>query len=135
MSTGIQSSASVRPATAPATPPAAAPTGDVLRSGERTATTAEALSNPNAKTYYNMVSGSQFVMPDGLAIVFLGGRYVTDDPAQIAELDKVCNRPSSMIYTKADAKEADAALAKVAAADTVGSDGQTGKIEAAVVTK
>lgn len=77
-----------------ATPPA------VLRSGETQASTAAALKNPNSKTYFHRVAGAQFIMPDGLALQFLGGRLVTDDPAIISELDKVANKAASMIFTE-----------------------------------
>ena len=49
-----------------------------------------------------MVRGAKFMMPDGLEVQFLGGQFVTADPEIIAELDKIANRPASMVYTKAE---------------------------------
>ncbi len=132
MASGTQSSAGLRPgfvppaAQAPQEQPAAQP--GILRSGERVATSVESLSDANSKTYFSMVKGSQFVMPNGLAIQFLGGRYVTNKPDEIAELDAVANRAGSLVFTKSEAKIADEALAHKAAGETVGSDGQTGEI-------
>lgn len=71
----------------------------VLRSGEKMASTPEALKNPKAKVYYHQVPGAKFIMPDGLELQFLGGRLVTDDPAIISELDKVANKSTSMVST------------------------------------
>lgn len=134
MATGTQSSAQLRPGFTPPTAQAAqeqaAAQPGVLRSGERVASSAEAVGDVNAKTYYAIVKGCQFVMPDGLAIQFLGGRYVTNKPDEIAQLDAVANRAGSLVFTKAEAKEADAALAHKAAAETLGSDGQTGDLVA-----
>ncbi len=132
MASGTQSSAGLRPGfvppavQAPQEKPAAQP--GVLRSGERVATSVESLSDENSKTYFNMVKGSQFVMPNGLALQFLGGRYVTNKPDEIGELDLVADRAGSLVFTKATAKEADAALAHKAAGETIGSDGQAGEI-------
>jgi hypothetical protein len=127
MATGTQSSAQLRPAFAAATPqppqttPAAQP--GVLRSGEVVATSMDALQDAASKTYYSMVKGCQFVMPNGLALQFLGGRYVTNKEDEIFELDRVSNRSGSLIFTKAEAKDADAALAHKAAEETQNSDG------------
>lgn len=98
-------------------------TAPVLRSGESLSTTVEALTDKNAKTFYHMVPGARFIMPDGLELRFLGGQFTTADPGIIAELNKVTDKPTSMIYGK---KEAIAlvkgAIASVAeeAADTAG---------------
>ena len=75
---------------------AAAP---ILRSGEKLASTAEALKNPNAKVFYHQVAGAKFIMPDGLELQFLGGRLVTDDETIIAELNKIANKSTSLITT------------------------------------
>lgn len=133
MASGTQSSAQLRPGFMPpavAAQQQAQPVQppQVIRSGERVATSVEALADPAAKTFHAMVAGSNFVMPDGLTIQFLGGRYTTNKPEEIAELEKVANRSGSLIFTKAEAKLADEALAKQAAADTISSDG-TGKGE------
>jgi hypothetical protein len=76
------------------------PATAVLRSGERISTSAAALKDPNAKTYHHMVPGARFAMPDGLEIIFMGGHFSTADPGIIAELDKVANRGTSLIYTQ-----------------------------------
>lgn len=70
-----------------------------LRSGEAMATTQAALADKNSKTYHHMVAGAQFVMPDGLSVLFLGGQLTTNDPAIVKELDKVADKPTSQIYT------------------------------------
>lgn len=72
----------------------------VLRSGERHASTVEALADRNSKVYLHRFPGAQFVMPDGLALVFAGGRYVTNRKEEIAQLDSIANKGSSMIYTE-----------------------------------
>lgn len=109
----------------PRAAPAPAPTqqGPVLRSGEQTSSTIEALENPNSRRYLTNVPGSQFIMPDGLALKFLGGVYVTDNPTEIAELDKIANRPGSIITTTVQAKVAEAALQQQAA-DGAKTDGE-----------
>jgi len=99
----------------------AAPTS--LRSGEKVATSPQALKAAGAKTYRHMVPGARFVMPDGLEVQFLGGQFTTTDKEIIAELDKIANRNTSMIFT--DPENAKAALATVQraaddAADTAG---------------
>lgn len=114
MATGVVNSQALK---TPAGTPA------VLRSGERQASTAEALKNPNSKTYFHRIAGAKFIMPDGLELQFLGGRFVTDTPEIISELDKVANKISSMIFTEqasiASATAQDAAIAKEAS-DTAG---------------
>ena len=89
MATGTQSSAQSQ--TAPQPP--------VLRAGETLATTAAAAKNPNSKTYYHRAPGAKFVMPDGLELIFLGGQFTTDEAEIIRELDRVVDKPSSMIYS------------------------------------
>lgn len=98
--------------------------GTVIRAGEQLATTPQALKSAKGKTYYHMAPGARFVMPDGLEVIFMGGQITTDDADVIAELDRVANKPTSMIYTKQDALVAAAATMtqQVAkdAADTAG---------------
>lgn len=89
----------------------------VLRTGERVATTQTALASKNAKTFHHMIPGAKFVMPDGLEIVFLGGRFTTEDPEIIAELSKIADKSTSLVYTQSAAKDAVAALQAKAAAD------------------
>jgi len=72
----------------------------IIRAGERVASNAQAVKDPNAKTYYHSADGARFIMPDGLEICFLGGRFTTADPAIIYELDKVANKMASQIYTQ-----------------------------------
>lgn len=72
----------------------------VLRSGEVVTTTAAAIKDPNAKIYRHMIPGANFMMPDGLEIKFLGGQFITSDPAIIAQLDAIANKTASMIYTE-----------------------------------
>ena len=91
-----------------------------IRSGETAPqATPAVIKSQNVKTYHHMVMGAKFVMPDGLEVQFLGGQFVTADPEIIAELDKIANKPSSMVYTKAEAVEAVKALTAAAAEDAV----------------
>lgn len=96
----------------------------ILRAGEQLATTPEALKSGKGKTYYHMARGARFVMPDGLEIIFMGGQFTTADPEIIAELDRVANKPASMIYTQRETLEtvAKTTAKQVAedAADTAG---------------
>lgn len=140
MSTGTQSSTQLRagfvppaatqqaPAAAvqpPAQAPAATPT---ILSSEKHATSLAALQSAEAKTFYSLVKGCNFPMPNGVVLQFLGGQYSTVDPEEIRELEAVANRSGSLIYTRKEAVVADAALAKQAASETLSSDGQTGEI-------
>lgn len=92
-------------------------TGAVLRSGESIASTLDALKDKNAKTYHHVVAGARFVMPDGLEIKFLGGHFVTNDAAIIAELNKVADKPASMIFTRKEVAAAVTASVTKAATD------------------
>lgn len=78
----------------------------VLRLGEAVASSVKDLADKNAKVYHHMVPGARFIMPDGLEIKFLGGVYATSDAEQIAELDKVADKTSSMIFTKKEVADA-----------------------------
>lgn len=95
----------------------------VIRAGERIASSPQALRDPNAKTYFHSSEGARFIMPDGLEIHFLGGRFTTSDPRIMHELDQVANKPASQIYTQQETaavlKGQKAAVAKEAA-DTAG---------------
>lgn len=93
--------------------------GTILRSGEAAQSSLAAIKDKSAKTYHHMVKGAKFFMPNGLAIEFLGGQFVTTDPEIIAELDAVANKPASMIYTRKEAVDAAEALVKTAAEDAV----------------
>jgi|LakMenEpi03Aug12_release.lakeMendotaPanAssembly.Ray.scaffolds.fasta_scaffold389110_2 hypothetical protein len=95
----------------------------ILRSGESMGSTAEALKDPNSKTYYHSVHGAKFIMPDGLELVFFGGQLTTNDPAIIQQLDAVANKTASLIFTKRENLAAvgqQAAQAAADAADTAG---------------
>lgn len=95
----------------------------VIRAGERIASSPQALKDPNAKTYFHSSEGARFIMPDGLEIHFLGGRFTTSDARIMYELDQVANKPASQIYTQQEnaavLKGQKAAVAKEAA-DTAG---------------
>jgi hypothetical protein len=91
-----------------------------IRSGETAPqATPDVIKSKPVKTYYHMVRGAKFIMPDGLEVQFLGGVFTTADTDIMTELDKVANRPASMIYTKTEAVEAVNALTAQAAADAV----------------
>lgn len=113
MATGMVSSASVQQN---------APT---LRSGEKLASTPAAIADKNSKHYHHMVPGAKFVMPDGLEVIFMGGQFITADPEIIAELDKIANKPTSMIYTKTEAVQAVAMMQNQAAADAADTAAKT----------
>ena len=115
MAVGMTNSASVQNA--------ATEKRQVLRSGEVVASSMQALKNPNARVFHHMIPGANFIMPDGLEIKFLGGQFVTDDPDVIAELEKVADKPTSMVFTKTLAVDAAKELQKRSAddaADTAG---------------
>jgi len=99
-------------------------TASVLRVGERLASSPRALADKNSRVFHHMVPGARFVMPDGLEIVFLGGQFVTNDSEIIAELDKVSNKSSSMIYTAAEVVESVKANANKLAADAADTAGK-----------
>jgi hypothetical protein len=110
---------------APATSVVAPEPSNVLRSGEVMSTSLEALKDPNAKVYRHMIPGANFVMPDGLELVFLGGQLITNDPEVIRQLDAVANKAASMIYTDPAATEALRATYTQAAADAADTAGKT----------
>jgi hypothetical protein len=112
-------------AQAPATSVVAPEPSNVLRSGEVMSTSLEALKDPNAKVYRHMIPGANFVMPDGLELVFLGGQLITNDPEVIRQLDAVANKAASMIYTDPTATEALRAAYTQAAADAADTAGKT----------
>lgn len=95
----------------------------VIRAGEKVSTSPAAVKDPNAKTYYHSAQGARFIMPDGLEIHFMGGQFTTSDAAIMAELDLVANKPTSLIYTKAEVVETLKAQAKQAALDAANTAG------------
>lgn len=97
----------------------------VIRAGEKVATSPQALKDPKAKTYKHMVPGARFVMPDGLEIQFLGGQFSTTDPAIIEELDAVANKSTSMIYTDAAVVEVIKSQTKQVAGDAADTAGKS----------
>lgn len=113
MATGMVSSAHALQNTAP-----------VLRAGEKLASSPRALADKNSRVFRHMVPGARFVMPDGLEVVFLGGQFVTNDVEIIAELDKVANKASSMIYTAAEVVESVKASTNKLAADAADTAGK-----------
>jgi len=93
---------------------------NTLRSGEfAQPATPTVMKTQATKSYFHMVKGAKFVMPDGLEVQFLGGVFTTADPEIMSELDKVANRPASMIYTKAEVVAEVQALTAAAAKDAV----------------
>jgi hypothetical protein len=121
----LQNLKQAAPAQAPATSVVAPEPSNVLRSGEVMSTSLEALKDPNAKVYRHMIPGANFVMPDGLELVFLGGQLITNDPEVIRQLDAVANKTASMIYTDPAATEALRATYTQAAADAADTAGKT----------
>ena len=95
-----------------------------IRSGESAPQATPAIiKNQKVKTYHHMVVGAKFMMPDGLEVQFLGGQFVTADPEIIAELDRVADKPASMIYTKKEVVASVTQLMSAAAADAAKSAG------------
>jgi pyridoxal/pyridoxine/pyridoxamine kinase len=93
---------------------------NVIRAGESAPqATVETLKDKTAKTFYHMIPGARFVMPDGLEVQFLGGQFVTADKDIIRELEAVANKQTSMIFTKKEVVEGIVALNKQAAADAI----------------
>lgn len=91
-----------------------------IRIGEKAPTAnLAALQNKSAKTFHHAVPGAKFIMPDGLEIIFMGGVFVTSDPAIIQELEAISDRPTSQIYTSKSVVTAIAAEQKAAASDAV----------------
>lgn len=70
-----------------------------LRSGEmaENVVNPEVISQGKTKTYFHQVPGANFYMPDGLRVQFFGGQFTTDDLEIIRELDKVTNKPTSLV--------------------------------------
>jgi hypothetical protein len=62
--------------------------------------TVASLAAKTAKVFYHAVPGANFIMPTGQVVVFLGGQFMTEDPAIIAELEAISDKPQSQIYTK-----------------------------------
>lgn len=92
----------------------------VIRAGESAPqANLETLKSKDSKTFYHMVPGASFIMPDGLQIVFLGGQFVTGDKEIIRELSVVADKASSMIYTKRETVDAVVKMADAAAKDAV----------------
>lgn len=52
-----------------------------------------------SKTYHHRIAGARFVLPNGEEFSFDGGSFTTSRVDVQAELDKVANVPSSMIFT------------------------------------
>lgn len=61
-----------------------------------------------AKTFKHAVAGARFIFPDGTTAYFAGGQYITNKPDEIAELEKIANKPGTFIFTT-DTPAADAA--------------------------
>lgn len=94
-----------------------AATQKTLVAGEKVATTAAALKDPKAKTYYHQVPGAKFIMPNGLEIVFMGGQFATADETIIEELNKVVDKSTSLIYSGKGGVQSANAADKSAASD------------------
>lgn len=94
----------------------------VLRSGEKVAMLVSAAGGKNAKTFYHQIPGAKFIMPDGLELQFMGGAFTTDDPAIIAELGKIADRGTSMIYTRKPGTLAEVVAKEASAAQTAITD-------------
>ena len=116
MATGMVNTAAMQQ-NKPATQPAAQ--APVLRSGEKTAMEIAGTDKSKVKTYYHQLPGARFIMPDGLELTFMGGMFATDDPQIIAELNKVADRHTSMISTKAPGNLEELVAKDAAAADQV----------------
>lgn len=112
-------------ATGPVNSQTALSPATILRSGESLATTAAALKDKNAKTFYHMIPGARVCMPDGLEVRFFGGQFVTADPGIIAELNKIVDKPTSMIYSNQDVAAHISAVTLQLASDAGDTSGKT----------
>lgn len=61
------------------------------------------LKDPAVKVYYHQVKGARTVMPDGAEIVFWGGQFATKNKEIMEYMDKIADKPGTMIYTKSKA--------------------------------
>lgn len=92
----------------------------VIRAGESAPqANLDTLKNKDSKTFYHMVPGASFIMPDGLQITFLGGQFVTADKEIIRELSAIADKPASMVYTRKESAEAVVKMAETAAKDAI----------------
>lgn len=107
---------------------AQAPAPTLLRSGEAVSSSPAGIKA--GKTFYHTIPGARFVMPDGLELQFLGGQFATVDEAQIAELSKIADKPSSMIFTKREEVAQAKAVQGKAADDAAKTDGPADKASA-----
>lgn len=91
-----------------------------IRSGESAPqANLEVLKSKDAKTFYHMVPGASFIMPDGLQVTFLGGQFITTDPDIIRELSAIADKSTSMVYTRKESAEAVNKLNATAAVDAI----------------
>jgi len=66
------------------------------------------LNTPVLKNLYLAhIPHSKYVFTDGSIAIFTGGRYVTDDPGKIAELDKEVRLGNPGIYVDPNARQID----------------------------
>lgn len=72
---------------------------EVINVGETIASETD-FKDPNVTIYYHQTKGAQTHMPDGAAIVFVGGQFATSNPEIKAYLDKIANKPGTQVYTK-----------------------------------
>lgn len=59
----------------------------------------EVLKDETTKIYEHQVKGAKIFMPDGAELVFQGGIFITRNPDIIRELDKIANKPGTMVMT------------------------------------
>jgi hypothetical protein len=77
-------------------------------------------ADKNAKHYRHSIPGAKSIMPDGAELVFRGGSYATTNPDIIAFLDRIADKPGTMVTTKKVAVIAELAAAAQDAAMPAG---------------
>ena len=73
------------------------------------------LSVPGIKIYYSRFPHVRTHLPDGAEIIFRGGMFATANPHIKEFLDKVADKPASLVYTKQAATPTENAAAEDAA--------------------
>lgn len=60
------------------------------------------MSDKLVNLYFSRISSCRYVFPDGSEAAFISGRYSTDDPAKIANLDYEISKGHPHIFTDPD---------------------------------
>lgn len=69
----------------------------ILNSGQEVS---PEFADKDAKHYRHSIPGARCILPDGAELIFRGGAYATTNPEIIAFLDKIADKPGTMVTTK-----------------------------------